>query len=159
MTKKNVIILTVSFLAVIGFYFYLYKDSFRKPAIQISHTMRPRPRDLVRAAGSSDDNLTRMIIFAMERDYKLTSVKVFSVPELTTNKYPHAVWELTSDSNSIPTRTFEYGVRIRGMHPAVKDEQPGNLSLDTPYRVVVEAVGPIKGEHDFTVTSESHVAQ
>lgn len=159
MSKKHVIILTVSFLAVAAFYFYLYRDSFRKPAIQISHTMRPHARDLVREAGTQDDNLSKIVIFALERNYNLTSVKVVSVPELTTNKYAHPVWELVSDSNSPPTRAFQYGGYIRGMHPVVKGERPQPLDTNVTYRLFVEATGPIKGMHDFTITPESHVAQ
>ena len=158
MSKKNVITLTVSILAVAAFYFYLYKDSFRKPAIQISHTMRPHARDLVREAGTQDDNLSKIIIFALERDYKLTSVKVISAPELT-NKYPHPVWELVSDSNSLPTRTFQYGGHIGGMHPPIQGQRPGALDTNVTYRLFVEASGPIKGEHDFSITPESHVVQ
>ena len=158
MSKKNIFLLAGTLLAVGACYFYLYKDSFRKPHIQISHTLRPQARALARTAGSSSDDLTKMIIFGMERDYKLTSVKVVALPELETNKFAQPVWELTSDSNSIPTRTFLYGSLIRGMHPAIKGERPGALEANVPYRLFVEA-GPMKGEHDFTVTAEDHLVQ
>jgi hypothetical protein len=157
MSKKNFIVLAVTFLAVAGFYFYLYRDSFRKENIQISHTIRPQARALVRPAAGQDDAIN-VITFRLGRDYRLTSVKVIPVPELQTNQYAHPVWELLSDSNSIPLQAFSYGMHIRGMHPAVKGEQPSALAFNTPYRLFVEA-GPIKGQHDFTVTEESHLAQ
>jgi len=158
MSKKNIFVLTVAFVAVAGIYYYLYKDSFRKEHIQISHTFRPNGWNLVKIASGSNDELTKLIYFALGGEYKLTSVKVIAVPELETNKYPHPVWELTSESNSAPTRTFQYGGHIHGMHPPVKGERPGTLEANIPYRLFIEA-GQLKGEHDFTVTSENHVAQ
>ncbi|MDB6021622.1 MAG: hypothetical protein JWQ04_1479, partial [Pedosphaera sp.] len=152
-------ILAVTLIAVIGVYYYLYKDSFRKPRIQISHTIRPQSWALAhKSADASDDDLTRIVIFGMEQDYKLTSVKVIAIPELETNKYAHPIWELTSDSNSVPVRAFNYGGHVRGMHPPVKGAQPGALAMNVPYRLFIEA-GPMKGVHDFTVTAENHVAQ
>lgn len=158
MSKKNTLVLTVTILAVVGIYYYLYKDSFRKPSIQISHTFRPNGYALVHKASGSIDELTKQIFFALGGEYKITSVKVVAVPELQTNKYPHPVWELVTDSNSAPTRIFQYGGHIHGMHPPVKGEQPGALATDVPYRLFIEA-GQMKGQHDFTVTAENHVAQ
>ena len=157
MSKKNIIVLTVTFLAVAGLYFYLYRDSFRKENIQISHTIRPTERALTHPAAGEDTPIN-VITFRLGRDYRLTSVKVIPVPELETNQYAHPVWELLSDSNSAPLQAFSYGMHIRGMHPAVKGAQPGTLALNTPYRLFVEA-GPIKGQHDFTVTGENRLAQ
>jgi hypothetical protein len=155
MSKKNFILLGASFLAVAAFYFYLYKDSFRKPHIQISHTIRASAWALAHSQNSGDEPL-RTVIFGLERDYRLTSVKVLQVSELETNKYAHPIWELTSDSNSVPTRAFTYGMRIRGMHPPIKGERPGQLDLNVPYRLVIEA-GKINGAHDFTLSEDNHV--
>jgi hypothetical protein len=159
MSKKNIILLAVSFLAVAAFYYYIYKDSFHKAHIQLSHTFRSSAWALAhRDPNASTDDPVKTVIFGMERDYQLTSVKIISVPELETNKYAHPIWELISDSNSVPTRAFTYGMRIRGMHPPVKGAQPAALDLNVPYRLFVEA-GKMKGEHDFTITPENHVAQ
>ena len=98
------------------------------------------------------------MFFALGQPCKLTSVKVLSVPELETNKYAHPVWELISDSNSIPTRTFAYGEHIHGMHPPVKGEQPGTLQMDIPYRLIVQT-SQLTGTHDFTVSAENHLVQ
>src|ERR1700757_3815132 len=150
MTKKNIIVLAVSFLAVVAVYYYLYRDSFRKVHIQLSHTFRPSAYALMhRAPGNTDEEPPEYVIFVMEHEYKLTSVKVVSIPELTTNKYAHPVWELISDSNSIPTRTFTYGKRISGMHPTVKGAKAEPLDMNVPYRLFVES-GKISGQHDFT---------
>jgi hypothetical protein len=159
MTKKNTILLAAVFLAVAALYFYLYKDSFRKAGIQISHTIRPNPAALMRRspdAAAGDNN--NMITFRLDRAYKLTEVKVVSIPELATNKYAHPLWELTSDSNSVATPAFAYGMRIRGMHPAVKGAVPSPLLPNVPYRLFLQA-GSITGEHDFAITEENHISQ
>jgi len=158
MSKKNIIVLTVTFLAVAGFYCYLYRDSFRKGNIQITHTIRPRPYALMHRqpnAVPSDD--INMITFRLDQPYKLTAIKVVAIPELETNKYAHPVWELTSDSNSVAIPAFAYGMRIRGMRPAVKGAQPAQLTTNVPYRLFVKA-GSVTGEHDFTITEENRLA-
>ena len=68
--------------------------------------------------------------------------------DIETNKYPHPIWELTSESNSAPIKEFLYGARIRGMHPAVKGEKPDPLQPGIKYRLLIEA-GSQKAEHDF----------
>jgi hypothetical protein len=160
MSKKNVLLLAACFLAVAGFYFYLYKDSFGKPVIQISHTIRPKgwsPRRRITPA-SPDQEATDVVTFRLGGEYKLTSIKVISIPELTTNKYAEPVWELASDSNSVPTQAFSYGLRIRGMHPRVKGQQPVPLAPNTPYRLFVQA-GYLRGEHDFTIKEDTIASQ
>jgi hypothetical protein len=110
MTKKNVIVLTITLVSVIGFYLYLFRDSFHKPVIQISHTIRPNPTYIRHPPqGASAEDLPQLINFGLSGEFKLTSVKVVSLAELETNKYAHPLWELVSDSNSaripIPPRS------------------------------------------------------
>ena len=156
MTKKNFILLTTAFLAVAAIYFYLYKDSFGKHDIQISLTIRPKPSALARKSANTGDEDTMNINFGMDNQYKLTSVKVVPLNELKTNQYAHPVWELTSDSNSAPTRAFSYGHHIHGMHPPVKGATADPLSANVPYRLEIEA-GPQKGHHDFTISEDEHL--
>lgn len=157
MTKKNVIVLTVTFAAVIGFYLYLFRDSFAKRYIQISHTIRPNPAYIRRPPpGTTADELPHLISFGLNGDFKLTSVKVVPLAEFETNKYAHPVWELVSDSNSMPVRAFVYGHKIKGMHPAIKGANADPLEPNTTYRLLVEAT-TLKGQHDFTVTEENHL--
>ena len=89
------------------------------------------------------------INFALSDAYRLTSIKVVAVPALESNKYALPVWELKSDSNSVPTKFFAYGDYIRGMKPAVANTQPEPLEPGTTYRLIVQA-GSLKAEHDFT---------
>lgn len=156
MTKKNIITLAVSFLAVAAVYYYMYRDYFRKPHIQLSHTFRETP--YTRRRTPAGEEPAKAVIFGLNGQYRLTSIKVVSVPELQTNKYPHPVWELTSDSNSIPTKVFVYGIPIRGMHPKVKGAKADELDPNIPYRLFV-AAGNLKGEHDFRITPEGQPAQ
>src|SRR5580693_5194134 len=88
MTKKNVIVLTITFLAVIGFYLYLFRDSFRKPVIQISHTIRPNPAFIRHPPpGASVDELPQSINFALNGEFNLTSVKLVVLSEFETNRF------------------------------------------------------------------------
>ncbi len=156
MTKKNLIVLSVAFLAVAGFYFYLYKDSFRKPDIHISLTIRPKASALAHKDANAPDADSVNINFGMDHEYKLTSVKVVALNELETNKYAHPLWELTTDSNSAPIQTFSYGHRIHGMRPAIKGATADPLTPNIPYRLLIEAGGK-KGHHDFTISEDEHI--
>ena len=159
MTKKNLIVLVVAFLTVIGFYLYLFRDYFRKPVIQISYTIRLNPAYLRRPPeGASAEEMPHLINFGLSGEFRLTSVKVVPVAELATNPFAHPVWEIISDSNSAPVRAFTYGYRIKGMHPAVKGATPDALQPNIAYRLFVESKS-LKGQRDFTVTPEDHLSR
>jgi hypothetical protein len=155
--KKLLIIAALALVAFI--YYYLYKDSFKKAEMKIRVTMRPRIGPRMRAprnanAAPGEDN----VIFVLSGEYKLTSIEVIPQSDAATNKFPHPIWQLISDSNSVPTSTFVYGRGIRGMHPQVKGAVADPLEPSTGYRVVVKA-GSTKGEHDFTTPAEDNPPQ
>jgi hypothetical protein len=131
-----------------GFSIYLNKDWFAKDNIQITHRSRPARVAFMRGRRPAEIAEVNPIIFGFDRHLKLTSVKVVALHEIETNKYPHAIWHLVSDSNSIPTKTFFYGQTIRGMRPAVKGASPDPLEPDVTYRLLIEA-GSVKLHHDF----------
>lgn len=159
MTKKNIIVLTVTFVAVIGFYLYLFRDSFSKKVIQISYTIRLNPAYVLHPpAGTTAEELPHLINFGLSGEFKLTSVKVVPLAEFETNKFAHPVWELVSDSNSAPVRAFTYGHKIKGMHTAIKGATVDPLVPNTTYRLFVETK-TIKGQRDFTVTEQDHLAR
>ena len=158
MTKKNFIVLSAAFLAVVGFYLYLYKDSFKKADIQISLTIRPKPAALASKTVDAADADSVNLNFGMDQKYKLTSVKVLPLNELKTNTFAHPIWELTSDSNSVPTQTFSYGHHIHGMHPSIKGATADALAPNVPYRLEIVA-GPKKGHRDFTISEDEHLIQ
>ena len=88
------------------------------------------------------------INFTLGDPYRLTALKVVSVSELQSNKYAPPVWELKSDSNSVPVKMFSYGDHIRGMKPVIETARPEPLEPGTTYRIFVEA-GSLKAQHDF----------
>ena len=76
------------------------------------------------------------------------ALKVVSAAELATNKYAPALWNLVSESNSVPIKDFNYGAPIQGMHPAIKGAPPDPLEPGVKYRLFVETHS-LKAEHEF----------
>jgi hypothetical protein len=146
MTTKNWTLLTLAVLLG-GVSFYLNKDWFAGDHIQLMHRSRPargafrRPR--------SDNPLIDPISFWFDRKVRLTSLKVVPVCDLQTNQFAPPIWALVSDSNSLPIKEFTYGMRIPGMHPALKGVSPDPLEPGVTYRLFVQA-GKEKLTHDFT---------
>jgi len=143
MTRKQWMLIAAAILLG-GFSLYLNKDWFAKDNIQIFHRSRP----LNTRRKSAEDSAANPVMFGFDRRVKLTSVKVFPLSDISTNKYPHPIWELVSDSNSVPTKEFLYGSPIAGMRPAVQGATPDPLDPGVPYRLFIEA-GNFKAEHDF----------
>ena len=147
MTRKIWLLIAFAFLLA-GLSLYLNRDWFAKDNIQISHRSRPARAVLLRRKRPADDSLVNPIVFGFDRKLKLTSLKVIPLPDIQTNKYPHPIWHLVSESNSVPTKDFAYGARISGMHPAVQGAAPDPLEPGATYRLMIEA-GPVKCSHDF----------
>jgi hypothetical protein len=145
MTKKN-IFLIVLVLLLAGLSFYLNKDRFRAPTIQIGERWIEPRRWMVRR---NEKPPSRVLMFLLDKKTELTSVKVIPLEDIRTNKYPHAIWELTTESNSIPVKEFVYGLPIRGMKPSVKGATADPLESGIQYRLFVEA-GSRKTSHDFS---------
>jgi hypothetical protein len=147
MTTKQWTLIT---LAVVlgGLSLYLNKDWFAGDNIQIQCRSRPARMGFFRGSKRAADTATDPVFFAFDRKLKLTSLKVIPVSEIETNKYPHPIWHVVSDSNSVPTADWSYAMPIRGMHPAVKGATPDPLEPGVKYRLVITA-GKLKAEHDF----------
>jgi len=128
---------------------YLNKDWFAGDIIQIHHRSHPVRGGFFRRAKRSADPATEPVFFLFNRKLKLTSLKVIPVSDIETNKYPQPIWELVSDSNSVPVTEFAYGEHIRGMRPSVQGATPDPLEPGVNYRLLIEAKGG-KAEHDFT---------
>jgi len=96
----------------------------------------------------ADDSKVDPVVFSFDRKLKLRSLKVIPVNDIQTNQFPHPIWDLVSESNSVPLKTFTYGMWIQGMHAKVKGLQPDPLEPGVKYRLFVEA-GSLKAEHDF----------
>jgi hypothetical protein len=146
MTRKVWTLITFAVLLG-GLSFYLNKDWFAKDNIQIYHRSRPARFVRARSKGMAE-SAVNPIVFGFDRELKLTCIKVIPLSDIQTNKYPHPIWHLVSESNSVPTKDFTYGASIRGMHPAVAGGEGDPLEPGVPYRLYVEA-GPFKKDHDF----------
>ena len=131
MNKKNWILIGIAI--VLGAVYVIHFSNWFKPKVMaIAHNGR-----------------FGQINFTLGDSFKLTSIKVVSVSALESNKYALPMWELKSDSNSVPLKLFAYGERIRGMKPAIESTRPEPLVAGTTYRIFVEA-GSLKAQHDFT---------
>jgi hypothetical protein len=146
MTKK--LWMLIALAAALGaFSLYLNRDWFATDHIQIFCRSRP-VRGFSRRT-SSETAAVDPLLFWFNRRVKLTSLKVIPTFDIETNKYPQAVWQLVSDSNSVPVKSFTYGMRIQGMHPAIKGAAPDPLVPGIAYRLFIEA-GSEKAQRDFT---------
>jgi hypothetical protein len=145
MTKKNIFLIVFALLLA-GASFYLNRDRFRSKDIQIGERWtQPRAGMLRRAQKPTGP----ILMFLFDRKLQLTSLKVIPLSDIQTNKYPHPIWELMTESNSVPIKNFVYGMPIRGMKPSVKGAIADPLQTNTQYRLFVEA-GSMKAEHDFS---------
>ena len=145
MTKQSILLITVA-VALAGLYVWKFTDWFRHPEIQILPQIRP-PLRATRTppAGSS---AVYPVTFAFDKKYQFTEIRVVAVEDEKTNKFPHAVWHLISDSNSVPTKALVYGSSLRGMKPKVPRAQPDPLEPNVPYMLYVQA-GDAVGKKAF----------
>lgn len=146
--------LVASAVVLGGLSLYLNKDWFARDSIQIHHRSRPARFGYFRRNQPPPTAATDPIYFAFDRKLKLTSLKVIPVSEIETNKYPHPIWELVSDSNSVPTAEWSYGMLVRGMRPAVKGATPDPLEPGVKYRLLIQA-GKVKAQEDFVPVSRT----
>jgi len=151
MTKKQVlsILLTV---VVGGAWLYANRDWFASDRIQIHTRVVPAGLGGGRFSAPASGAQPGPVMFEWERKLKLKTVRVVPVAAIETNKYAHEIWHLVSDSNSVPTRGFIYGMFVPGMRPAVKDIDPEPLVPGEKYRLFLQA-GSVKIEHDFVAPS------
>jgi hypothetical protein len=146
MTRKTWMLIALV-VVLGGTSLYLNQDWFAKDVIQITHRSRPARATFFRRQRPSDSQVNPLV-FGFDRKLKLTSIAVVPLSDILTNKYPHPIWHLVSTSNSVPTKTFYYGERIKGMQPEVKGATADPLEPGVQYRLLVEA-GSFKAQHDF----------
>jgi len=147
MTRKQWLLAALAVLLG-GLSLYFNKDWFAKDDIQIFHRSRPARFGSIRRGKRPNTANVDPIFFSIDRKLKLTALKVIPVHEIETNKYPHPIWHLVSDSNSVPITDLVYGMRIPGMRPSVKGATADPLEPGVKYRLLIEA-GQLKAKHDF----------
>ena len=89
------------------------------------------------------------ISFWFDRKVKLTSLKVIPVLEIQTNKFPQPIWNLVSDSNSVPVKQFTYGMRIQGMRSGFERHCAGSAGARSDLPADCGSRKQ-KMQHDFT---------
>jgi hypothetical protein len=157
MNKRQIVLAVVALVLLAGLA-YLSRDWFAKPGIQIGHTIRANrvPERYRERLGPAIKQQTHTVSFFFSRKCELKSIKVLSTAEMETNKYPHPLWELVADSNSVSTKTITYGIPVRGMRPTVKGATADLLRPATTYRLLLEGEDTegnrFTAEHDFKIT-------
>ena len=126
--RKNEIIWILALLVLGGVYIHFFTHWFDKRQIGITVSARPsrRPGETVYP-----------VYFTLNNAYKLTSLKVLPMASNQFNPNALPVWNLVSDSNSLPTRAFRYGQPIRGMKPALAGVHADPLVPGTVYRLLL----------------------
>ncbi len=148
MDKKQTL-LALLLVVIGGLFVYANRDWFRSRPIQITHRLyRFASRFKNQAAPTP-------VMFEFDRKLKLTCIKVLSVEDVLTNKYPQPLWHMTTTSNSVPTKGFVYGMDVPGMRPVSKGVAAEQLEPGRKYRLLLEA-GSTKGQHDFSLESTAN---
>ncbi len=150
MTKQSIVLITLA-VVLAGVYVAFFTDWFVKPQIQILPQIRPPLRGN-RNVVPQGDVPVYPVTFAFDKKYQFTEIKVVAADDEKTNKYPHAVWHMISDSNSIPLKAIQYGAPLRGMKPKVPRSPPEPLQPEVTYRLHLTA-GKAQGSKTF-VTHE-----
>jgi hypothetical protein len=150
MTKKDLFLIGI--VVVLGGLYVVYFSGWFGPKfIRIEYTVRPvREAPGVNGRTNPNGKPVNSVMFSLQKDYRLTSIKVVPAAEFQTNKYAHPLWHLVSKSGSEPAKAFAYGYTIAGMTPSVANAEPDLLRPGVEYRLVVEA-SSVKGEHDFKI--------
>lgn len=144
MTKRTVVLLGIA-VVLGGLYIYWFTDWFVQENIQIFTTVRAQ-HTISRGKGKAP---VYGVSFAFNGKYPLTRVAVVQADDLRTNKYPTPLWEVISDTHSVPTKVVDYGRTPRGMKPSVPRARPQPLEPGVEYVVIVEA-GKLKAQTNFS---------
>ena len=142
-------ILALAFVLLAGIYVYFFTGWFKPQTIHIFHVARSQSNTRVGPRVVAGSQNTAIVTFGFDSRYQLTEIKVVRLSEWQTNRFAQPLWHLISDSNSVPVKTFPYGVALRGMKPAVARSWPNPLETNVTYRLFVSA-GSVKGQHDFS---------
>jgi len=142
--KDKIIIFSLLGVILLTLYLTLFSGCKEEP-LQITSKLRP-----VRRGTAVERGMTPLydVTFGFNKKYRVTSVKVVSAQDLSTNKHPRVLWHIVEDGKSSPVKAISYGKPARGMKPVVPDLQPEPLEADQEYVVFIEA-GGIKAQTNF----------
>ena len=142
MSKRTIFLIFTAVVLAVAYVKFFKPDWFTPKKIQIMYRNFP--------ARSRRTGTTRMALtFYLDKPYKLTSIKVVSAAEAQTNKYPHSLWHLVAQTNSVPTIEFDYGGHIVGMKPEIAHASPEPLEVGQRYTMHIETADKVQGEVTF----------
>lgn len=152
MNKRNLILVAV-LVVLSAAAVFLFKDSFKPEPIHIAYMVRPatmkrQPVTPDRFAPSGRAGFD--VIFSFNQEVSLTAVRVYPLAEAQTNRYPQPIWNMVSESNSPPLKSFVYGGKIRGLHTSVKGAVIEPLVPGESYRLEIETKDR-QAERDFQI--------
>jgi len=142
--RKRVIFWFVLLLLAAGAYVYFFTNWRAKKGITIIASLRPPSAVGIRAGSRS----LFPVLFQLDHDYKLTSLKAVEVFTNNANAPEHMLWHLVATNGSNPVKLFLYGQNIQGMAPYLKDVRPEPLTTNVMYRLELTA-GELKGSALF----------
>jgi len=137
--KKQTKFLIFAAIILGATYAYMFTDWFAEKKIQIKYRILP---------GRGRSGGLEPIMFYLDKEYPITLIRVITLADAATNKYPHALWELVPQSNSVPVTDFIYGENPAGMKPKTAGLAAEALAPNVKYRVFLETA-KLKGEKDF----------
>jgi hypothetical protein len=143
MPKKQWFLLAFA-LVLAAVYVWGFTDWFRHKDIHISSTGRAA------LSRFPVPGTAPTVVFALDKEYELTELKVVPLAAWQTNQAAVPVWHLAGESRSAPTKFFLYGENIGGMQPVIPGAKPEPLEKNVTYRLFVSA-GSVKGQHDFQI--------
>ena len=144
MTPKNSALLVLTAVLAVVYVVY-FTDWFAPKTFKIFHVSRSvRPL----RPGQARNGILPSLQFGMNREFRLTEVKVVPLAAWQTNANALPLWHLTSDSNSVPIKSFIYGQTIAGLHPALKGTHADLPETNVTYRIFITA-GKFSAHHDF----------
>jgi hypothetical protein len=130
MQRKEITLIGV--LVVLGvIYCIFFTDLFAARRMGIMAFSRPMPG---LPAGSSVP-----VFFKLNRAFELTSLKVVPLNGTNYDEKLPAAWYLVAKTNSYKVKILEYGIPVRGMHPALPRSRPDPLEPGKNYRLVLTA--------------------
>jgi hypothetical protein len=143
MDRKSWLLLGFA-VVLAGVYATFFTEWFHSPPIEVL----PQIRETIgRGARRGAASGTLPVTFALDDSYHLSSVKVIAVTTNST-KAPEVMWQLTSATNSAPTKAIFYGRQIGGMKPVPDNSGARPLAPGVHYKILVVA-GRRQGEAVF----------
>jgi len=146
--KLTIQIALLLILSGVGIYYW--SGFFRPPEIQILCTIhRQRSTRAAEAGNPAAGSLRAEAAFGLDKNYKLTSIKVVPLADWKTNKNAHPLWQLAVKTAVTPVKAFIYGQKFKGMD-SVSGTDAEPLLPRVEYLLLIEA-GRQRGECEFTL--------